>query len=105
MVKSKLISLIASKLTTLPDKVVEQGVNQVLNSMSSVLSRKGRIELRDFGSFALRKRAARVARNPRTGDQIITPNKYAIHFRPGKKLASKLNQSKLAGTPIATDSK
>jgi nucleoid DNA-binding protein len=43
-----------------------------------------RIELRNFGVFEVKRRAPRKARNPRTGDKVLVPEKYVVTFKPGK---------------------
>jgi nucleoid DNA-binding protein len=47
---------------------------------------EGRIELRNFGVFEVRKRAARKARNPRTGDTVQVKEKHVVVFKAGKVL-------------------
>ena len=49
-----------------------------------------RIELRDFGVFEVKKRAARKARNPRTGEQVEVPRKHVVTFKPGKYMEAKV---------------
>ena len=50
----------------------------------------GRIELRNFGVFEVKKRAARNARNPRTGDKVLVPEKYVVTFKPGKEMEARV---------------
>lgn len=50
----------------------------------------GRIELRNFGVFEVKKRAARKARNPRTGDKVEVPEKFVVTFKPGKEMEEKI---------------
>lgn len=49
-----------------------------------------RIELRRFGVFAIRRRAARVGRNPRTGKTIPVRARFAVTFKPGKPLEARV---------------
>ena len=50
-------------------------------------SAKGhRIEIRGFGSFSINRRPPRVGRNPRSGEQVVIPEKLVPHFKPGKAL-------------------
>lgn len=51
---------------------------------------KHRIELRNFGVFEVKKRAARTARNPRTGDPVEVPAKFVVTFKPGKEMEEKV---------------
>jgi nucleoid DNA-binding protein len=45
-----------------------------------------RIELRNFGVFEVKQRAARKARNPRTGEKVDVPPKNVVTFKPGKRM-------------------
>jgi hypothetical protein len=51
-----------------------------------------RIELRNFGVFEVKKRAARKARNPRTGQRVDVPQKFVITFKPGKEMEEKVRE-------------
>lgn len=86
MIKSDLIQIIAKQLPDIPEYRVSQSVNQLIELMIVQLMKAGRIEIRGFGTFVLHYRAPRQARNPKTGDQIITPAKYVLRFKPGKAL-------------------
>ncbi|WP_346836737.1 integration host factor subunit beta [Microbulbifer sp. SAOS-129_SWC] len=92
MTKSELIERIALRLDQLPVKDVELAVKVMLDSMSDVLSRGERIEIRGFGSFSLHYRAPRTGRNPKTGDAVELAGKYVPHFKPGKELRDRVNQ-------------
>jgi hypothetical protein len=50
----------------------------------------GRIELRNFGVFEVKKRAARKARNPRTGEKVFVAEKFVVTFKPGKEMEEKV---------------
>ena len=52
----------------------------------ATLARGHRIEIRGFGSFSISRRPPRVGRNPRSGEQVMIPEKLAPHFKPGKAL-------------------
>jgi len=62
-------------------------VQHVLDAIVRSLVENGRIELRNFGVFEIRRRAARTARNPRTNQPLRVPPKTVVTFQPGKKLA------------------
>ncbi len=94
MIKSELITNIASKMTHLSEKKVAQSVNYLLDQMSESLQNGQRIEVRGFGSFSLHFRAARQAHNPKTGKKLITTEKYSAHFKPGKELRERINASR-----------
>ena len=88
MTRSELIHRIAHKQSQLFDRDVERAVKMMLDQMAACLAGGGRIEIRAFGSFSLRLRPARVARNPRTGTPVSLPARYAPNFKPGKRLAN-----------------
>ncbi len=52
----------------------------------------GRIELRNFGVFEVKKRAARKARNPRTGEKVFVPQKFVVTFKPGKEMEERVRE-------------
>ncbi len=54
--------------------------------MSEALAKGHRIEIRGFGSFSISRRPPRMGRNPRTGEQVLIPEKLVPHFKPGKAL-------------------
>ena len=91
MRKSDLIEIITEKIGHLPCKVVGEAVKMVFELMGETLSNGERIEIRGFGSFAPRYRPACVARNPKTGEQIMTEGGYTVRFRPGKELRERVN--------------
>ena len=80
MTKSQLIQRIAYKQSLLAGRDVELAVNVMLDHMAVCLAAGGRIEIRGFGSFSLHFRAARAARNPKTGTPISLPSRYAPYF-------------------------
>jgi len=61
--------------------------------MADVLAEGGRIEIRGFGSFSLHYRAPRTGRNPKTGEPVVLSGKYVPHFKPGKELRDRVNNS------------
>ena len=66
-------------------------VKVILDSMSGVLSKGGRVEIRGFGSFALNHRPPRKGRNPKTGVSVMVPAKYVPHFKAGKELRERVD--------------
>jgi integration host factor subunit beta len=94
MVKSELIQKLSNRQNSLLLKDIETAVNHVLDRMSDSLSQGDRIEIRGFGSFAPRYRPPRRAHNPRTGERVFTNAKYTPHFKPGKEMRERVDQSK-----------
>ena len=93
MTKSELIEKIAITQDQLPPRDVEQAVRMILERMANALVSKQRIEIRGFGSFSLHYRAPRTGRNPKTGDSVTLSGKYVPHFKPGKDLRDRVNNS------------
>ena len=91
MNKSELIENLASKSPTLPIKVVESAVKEVLEQLSSSLEQANRIEIRGFGSFSLHFRQPRTGRNPKTGEQVKLEAKAVPHFKAGKVLRERVD--------------
>ncbi|MFP5384188.1 MAG: integration host factor subunit beta [Gammaproteobacteria bacterium] len=93
MTKSELIERIAARQTQLSVKDVELAVKTILEDMSDNLANGGRVEIRGFGSFSLHFRAPRTGRNPKTGEAVDLQGKYVPHFKPGKELRDRVNDS------------
>jgi len=93
MMKSELIELMARKQGHLAYKDVELAVKSLLEQMSHALAGGERIEIRGFGSFSLHFRPPRAGRNPKTGDSVSLPGKFVPHFKPGKELRERVNES------------
>ena len=93
MTKSDLIARIAAAQNQLPVRDVELAVKLLLGYMTSALVENERIEIRGFGTFSLRYRAPRQGRNPRTGETIALAGRHVLHFKPGKELRERVNQS------------
>lgn len=102
MIKSELIENIAARMTHLSEKQVADSINHILDLMSDALIKGRRIEIRGFGSFSLHYRPPRNAHNPRTGERVITAAKYSPHFKPGKALRERINESRQSH-PIDND--
>lgn len=91
MTRSDLIAKLAERYTQLQGKDAELAVKVILESMSTILSGGGRIEIRGFGSFALNYRPPRLGRNPKSGDRVQVPAKYVPHFKAGKELRERVD--------------
>jgi integration host factor subunit beta len=94
MIKSQLIANLAAKMTHLPEKQVTDSINRILELMKQALINDQRIEIRGFGSFSLHYRPSRNAHNPKTGEKVITEEKYSPHFKPGKELRERVDASR-----------
>jgi DNA-binding protein HU-beta/integration host factor subunit beta len=67
-------------------------VQKTFDAIIDCLVRDERIELRNFGVFEVKPRAARKARNPRTGEQVDVPRKHVVTFKPGKYMEAKVRE-------------
>ena len=94
MTKSELIESLAKRQSQLAYKDVELAVKTILEHMANALSNGERIEIRGFGSFSLHYRPPRVGRNPKSGDPVSLPAKFVPHFKPGKQLRDRIDQTK-----------
>ncbi len=84
---------LANNNTQLLGRDVEYSVKVLIDTMTRSLARGQRIEIRGFGSFDLNHRPARIGRNPKTGEKVEVPEKYVPHFKPGKELRERVDQS------------
>lgn len=67
-------------------------VQKTFNAIIEALVNEKRIELRNFGVFEVKQRAARSARNPRTGRQVEVPAKSVVTFKPGKEMEARVKR-------------
>ena len=93
MTKSELIVRLAERFPQLVAKDADFAVKMMLDAMSEALVRGDRIEIRGFGSFALNYRPPRVGRNPKSGEKVSVPAKWVPHFKAGKELRERVDQS------------
>ncbi len=90
MVRSDLITMIARDFGLKRD-YAERAVTTVFDEIVSGLTEGNRVELRGFGTFAVRQRRERKARNPRTGEPVDVSEKHVPVFATGKQLRDRLN--------------
>ncbi len=91
MTKSELIEAVASRKPELSKRDVETVVNTVFDTMVSAMAQDYRIEIRGFGSFVVKRRAARDGRNPKTGAKVFVPTKRIPFFTVGKELRERVD--------------
>ena len=89
--KKEIVKSISEKTgaTQLSTKAI---VQETFNAIIDALVTGKRVELRNFGVFDLKIRAARRARNPRTGEQVDVPAKIVVTFKPGKEMEERVHQ-------------
>ena len=87
--KKEIVKAISEEmgLTQLKTKEI---VQKTFDAIIETLVEDRRIELRNFGVFEVKMRAARKARNPRTGGQVEVPAKFVVTFKPGKEMEEKV---------------
>lgn len=90
MTKSELVTRLSKRFPNLLQRDLENLVNIFLEEISSALHSGGRVELRGFGAFSVRKREPRKARNPKNGQEVKIGERYSIYFRTGKELREKV---------------
>ena len=108
MTKKEIVKTISDEigLTQLKTKEI---VQKTFDAIVETLVEDRRIELRNFGVFEVKQRAARKARNPRTGDKVYVPEKFVVTFKPGKEMEEKVRelerreQAKAMGGPPVSD--
>jgi nucleoid DNA-binding protein len=104
--KKEIVKAISEEigLTQLQTKDI---VQKTFDAIVETLVREKRIELRNFGVFEVKKRAARKARNPRTGERVDVAEKYVVTFKPGKEMEERVRQLEVeaanAAQAAATD--
>jgi integration host factor subunit beta len=94
MVRSELVNVLSERQPHLLIRDVELAVNCLLEQIAISLETGERIEIRGFGSFTVRQRSPRSARNPKTGETVHLPAKVAVHFKPGKEMRDRVNAAR-----------
>ena len=91
VIKSELVQRLAEKNTHLYQRDIEKIVNAILDEVTDALASGNRVELRGFGAFSVKKRDARLGRNPRTGAHVDVEEKVVPFFKTGKEMRERLN--------------
>ncbi len=107
MTKKEIVKTISEKLglTQLKTKEI---VQQTFDAIVETLLEEKRIELRNFGVFAVKRRKPRKARNPRTGERVDVEAKFVVTFKPGKEMEERVRnlggaEPQLAGSTVANE--
>jgi len=93
MTRSDLIAALASRFSQLKMEDAAISVKAILDAIGRSLAQGGRVEIRGFGSFRLNYRPARTGRNPTSGETVPVAEKYATHFKAGKQMRERVDQS------------
>ncbi len=102
MTKKDIVRTIAEQID-LPQLRTRELVQKTFDALVDALVREGRIELRNFGVFQIKKREARIARNPRTGERVPVRAKRVVTFKPGKEMEARVRQLDEAEVAAADD--
>ena len=90
MTKKEIVRLVSEK-TDLSQQQTKEIVQKTFESIIEVLVKDGRIELRNFGVFEVKVRAAR---NPRTGVEVWVDEHETVAFKPGKMMVAKVQRER-----------
>lgn len=93
MTKSELVLRLSKRYPHLYQRDIETLVSTIFDDISETLVGGGRVELRGFGAFSIRKRDSRKARNPKNGQEVSIGERFAIYFRTGKELRERINKA------------
>ena len=93
MTKKDIAKAIAEQ-TGIPVLQTQEIIQKTMDAIVAALVTARRIELRGFGVFEVKKRAARTARNPRTGEKVFVPEKCVVTFMPGSEMSHRVRSLK-----------
>jgi integration host factor subunit beta len=91
--KKEMAKAIAEEMGILQTQAQEI-VQRVFDGITETLVKEGRIELRNFGVFEVKRRKPRKARNPRTGEKVKVPARLVVTFKPGREMERRVGQLK-----------
>ena len=92
MTKQNIVNIV-SEATGLTKVETEAVMNGVMSTIIDSLGRNERVELRGFGTFGVKHRKPKKARNPGTGESIFLPERHVPTFKPSKNMRSHVNES------------
>ncbi len=92
MTKSELIERLVEAHPDLQKNDATKVVDTILDEITDALANGDRVELRGFAAFSVKKRNARLGRNPRTGEEVPVPEKLVPYFKPGKEIRERLKE-------------
>ena len=91
MTKQEIVDVV-SNATGLTKVETEAIMNGIMSTIIDSLANNKRVELRGFGTFGIKHRMPKIARNPGTGDPIYLPERYVPTFKPSKLMRSRVNE-------------
>ena len=91
MNKSQLLERLTEEFKHLPSREVEKMFEKIISIFMDNLASEDRIEIRGFGTFSVKKREKRIARNPKSGENVMVNAKKSIYFRASKEMKKTIN--------------
>lgn len=91
MTRSELIAMLSEAYPQLTTRDIERIVQTLFSEIVAALARGDRVELRGFGAFGVKRRGARLGRNPKTGEAVKIDQKYVSFFKTGRELRERIN--------------
>lgn len=91
MTKSELVEKLSEEHGLLNRKEAEAVINVIFDGIGNALAQGDRVEIRGFGSFSVRERGAREARNPKSGEIVDIPTRKTPFFKTGKELRERVD--------------
>ena len=88
-----------SEETGLKQQLAQQVVQLVFDGIIKTLATEGRVELRNFGVFEVKRRKARAGRNPRTGEKVSVPERLTVTFKAGREMGQQVVRAAAASRP------
>ena len=92
MTKIEMVDKIGENVA-LPKKDIEKVLDQFVKISQEALKDGKKVSLTGLGSFSVKERKGRIARNPKTGEKVEVPPKKVVKFKPGKDLNQILQAS------------
>ena len=92
MTKSELIEQLTDGHELLNKRDAEMVINLIFGGIGTALAQGDRVEIRGFGSFSVRERDAREARNPKSGEVVEIPSRKTPFFKTGKELRERVDE-------------
>lgn len=102
MTKKEIVKQISDR-TGLTQLKVKEVVQMTFDSIIDTLAAHGRIELRNFGVFEVKRRKARRARNPRTNQPVDVEAKNVVTFQPGKEMEEMVRNTVPVAGPLVSE--
>lgn len=90
LTKADIVDMVYDR-TQVTKKEASDYVNEILELMKETLEGGDEIKVSGFGKFEVRKKGERIGRNPRTGDEILIPERKVLRFKVSQVLKDELN--------------